>query len=48
MDAFEWKVKANTSKQSLYKATNLKSVYFKKKKNPELGYSGWALQRWAF
>lgn len=32
MDAFEWKVKANTIKQSLYKATNLKSVHFWKKK----------------
>lgn len=51
MDAFECKVKANTIKQSLYKATDLKSVHFwkkKKKKSPELGYSGWALYRWAF
>ena len=49
MDAFEWKVKANTIKQSLHKATDLKSVHvWKKKKIPELGYSGWALYRWAF
>ena len=32
MDAFEWKVRANTIKQSLHKATDLKSVHFWKKK----------------
>lgn len=43
MDAFEWKVKADTIKKSLHKAANLKSVHFWKKQITELGYSGWTL-----
>ena len=40
MDAFEWKVKANTIKQSLHKATDLKSVHFWKKKK----FLSWDIQ----